>query len=82
MAAIKTKHLPDEWRRKIQTSQLINRLSGLVNGEIEMPPHAVTAAVALLKKSLPDLSNVTLEGNPDNPVVISRIERAIVHSKD
>ena len=45
-------------REKIRTSQLINRLCALANGEIEMPPHAVTAALGLLRKTLPDLSSV------------------------
>lgn len=82
MAARKTKHLSDDWRSKIQTSMLLNRLHGLVNGENEMPPHAVSAAIALLRKNLPDLSNVTLSGDKDNPV-IHRIERHVVsHSKD
>jgi hypothetical protein len=49
-------------RLKIQTSQLINRLSSLVRGEIEMAPHAVTAALGLLRKTLPDLSAVEHQG--------------------
>ena len=63
MAARKTKHLSDEWRKKIQTSMLINRLSNFVNGEIELTPAQVTAALGLLKKSLPDLSSVALTDN-------------------
>lgn len=54
-------------RAKIQTSQLINRLQKLSNGEIEMPPHAVTAALGLLRKTLPDYSVVTHEGG-EKPV--------------
>ncbi len=48
-------------RAKIQTSQLINRLHQLVNGEVEMAPHQVTAALGLLRKTLPDLSQVSGE---------------------
>ncbi len=43
-------------RAKIQTSQIVNRLNALINGEAEMPPHAVSAALGLLRKTLPDLS--------------------------
>jgi hypothetical protein len=61
VAARKTiKHLPQQWREKIQTSMLINRLQDFVKGEVEMTPHQVTAALGLLKKSLPDLSAVAI----------------------
>jgi hypothetical protein len=52
----------DRTRAKIQTSQIINRLEKLVKGEIEMTAQQVTAAGILLKKTLPDLSAVTLDG--------------------
>lgn len=43
-------------RLKIQTSQIINRLTKHVLGAVEMQPSQVTAALGLLKKTLPDLS--------------------------
>lgn len=49
-------------REKIQTSQLINRLTKFVNGEVEMQPAQVTAALGLLKKTLPDLASVEHSG--------------------
>ncbi|ASS55902.1 hypothetical protein [Rhizobium leguminosarum] len=52
----------DRTRAKIKTSQIINRLEKLVNGEIEMNAQQVTAAGILLKKTLPDLSAVTMDG--------------------
>lgn len=65
--------LNPEWdartRQKIQATQIINRLQSLVNGEIEMPPHAVTAGLGLLKKAIPDLSAVTLTGADGGPVL-------------
>lgn len=61
MAARKTKHLSDEHRLKIQTSQLINRLTSFVNSEIELAPAQVTAALGLLKKSLPDLAATDIQ---------------------
>lgn len=62
MAARKTKHLSDDHRLKIQTSQLINRLTDFVNSKIELNPAQVTAALGLLKKALPDLSTQALTG--------------------
>lgn len=47
-----------ETRAKIQTSQLINRLEDHVLGKVDMKPTQVTAALGLLKKSIPDLSAV------------------------
>jgi hypothetical protein len=46
----------DETRAKIKTSQLINRLSDHVLGKVDMKPTQVTAALGLLKKTIPDLS--------------------------
>lgn len=68
-------------RAKIQTSQIINRLTKLVNGEIEMSAQQVTAAQVLLRKSLPDLSAVTLSGDEQNPLnMIHTVERRIVRA--
>lgn len=49
-------------RSAIQTTQIVKRLTALIKGEIEMPPHAVTAALGLLRKSMPDLSAVEHSG--------------------
>jgi hypothetical protein len=55
----------DETRAKIKTSQLINRLSAHVLGKVDMKPTQVTAALGLLKKTIPDLSaqSVDLSGS-------------------
>lgn len=59
MAARTRKQRHDDFtREKIQTTQLVNRLTDHVNGKIEMAPSQVTAALGLLRKSLPDLSSV------------------------
>lgn len=55
-------------RAKIQTSQIINRLQSLVDGEVEMSPSQVRAAEILLSKTLPSLSNVEVSGDSENPV--------------
>ena len=52
-------------RKKIQASQLINRLTDHILGKVELTSTQVTAALGLLKKTLPDLSNVTLDGSLD-----------------
>jgi hypothetical protein len=52
---LKIRH-DDETRAKIKTSQLINRLSDHVLGTVDLKPTQVTAALGLLKKTIPDLS--------------------------
>lgn len=55
----------DDTRTKIQTSQLINRLTNHALGKLEKPmePCQVTAALGLLKKTLPDLSATNVTGD-------------------
>lgn len=51
--------MPEEHRHKIKVSNILARLTKLATGEIgpdEMAPHAVTAALGVLRKALPDLS--------------------------
>ncbi len=60
----------DRTRSAIQTSQIVNRLTLLVKGEVEMPPHAVTAALGLLRKTLPDLTSVEHSGEITTSKVI------------
>lgn len=70
MAARKQLWHPDETRKRIQTSQLINRLTSHINAPSPglMEASQVSAAMGLLRKVLPDLSATTLQGDPDKPV--------------
>ena len=69
MAARTRKVMHDEFTRdRIKTTQLVNRLEKHALGEITMEPTQVRAIEVLLRKSLPDLSNVQLSGDKDNPV--------------
>lgn len=52
----------DETRAKIQAGNIITRLQKLIDGQIEMPPHAVTAALGLLHKAIPNLTSVEHSG--------------------
>ena len=55
-------------RAKIQTSMLVNRLHDHVFATAELSQTQMKAIEILLRKSLPDLSAVTLSGDADNPV--------------
>lgn len=63
---VKIRH-DEETRAKIQTSQLINRLEDHILNDLDLKPTQVTAALGLLKKTLPDLANVELSGSDDKP---------------
>ena len=52
----------DNTRAKIKAGNIINRLEKLIAGKVEMAPHAVTAALGLLRKTLPDLTSVEHSG--------------------
>lgn len=68
MAVRKRLYHPDEVREKIKTSQLINRLNSFVMGEIELTAPQVSAALGLIKKTVPDLSAIEHKGDPDQPI--------------
>lgn len=55
--------LSEEWRTKIKSSMLINALSDHVKGVRKMQPSQVTAALGLLRKTIPDLSSVEMQAD-------------------
>ena len=71
MAARKQRWHPEEVRKRIQASQLINRLQkhALADAPI-MDNSQVTAARALLNKVLPDLTEAALTGAGGGPLQI------------
>lgn len=59
-------------RVKIQNSNILNALIEHTEGKREMSATQVTAGLGLLKKCLPDLSTVTLQGDHEGgPVVVT-----------
>lgn len=63
--------MSDEHRVKIQNSNILNALIEHVVGEREMSSTQVTAAVALMKKVLPDLQATQISGDSESPLVIN-----------
>jgi hypothetical protein len=59
----------DFTRTKIQTSQLINRLTGHVLGDVKMSATQVRAAEVLLRKSMPDLAQIHGGGDDEKLVI-------------
>jgi hypothetical protein len=56
----KIKH-DENTRLKIQAAQLINRLTDHANGKVDMSATQVRATEILLRKILPDLSDVKMD---------------------
>lgn len=67
---VKIRH-DEETRAKIKTSQLINRLQDHALKDVEMSDGQIRAALGLLKKTLPDVTEQTTkhEGNISLTVV-------------
>lgn len=88
---VPTKIQQEQTRAAIKTTQLVKRLQGFALGENETNPNSegetkpieldsarLKAIEILLRKSLPDLSSITIGGDEDNPLKITTIERKIV----
>lgn len=75
MAARKHLSHSTKTRERIQTSMLINRLTSFVKGDVELSGPQVTAALGLIKKTVPDLSAIQHTGDAENPVqTVTRVE--------
>lgn len=59
--------MSEEHRSKIKNGRLLRVLIDHVEGRAEMSPSRVTAALRLLKTTLPDLRSVTVGGGHENP---------------
>lgn len=77
MPARKRKTLSENWKAKIQASQLINRLQKHVDGEIQLSATQVNAAKVLLGKAVPDLKSIENTGDPEKPVSIELTSKAL-----
>lgn len=60
--------MSEEHRVKIQNSNILNALIEHVEGKRDMSATQVSAGVALLKKVLPDVSQVTVQGDEESPL--------------
>ena len=58
-------HYPEKAREKIRASAALKRLVGHVEGDVELSSTQVTAALALLKKVLPDAPALSKELDAD-----------------
>lgn len=73
MAARKNLMHSDKTRERIKASMLLNRLEKFVEGKVELNAAQVSAALGLLKKVVPDLQAVSLDGPGENGAHIVNI---------
>lgn len=78
MAARLRKAHQDDVREKIKSSQIINRLQGHVDGDVELSSSQVRAAEILLRKRVPDLQAISLTGPDGGAIQFQEIQRVIV----
>jgi hypothetical protein len=71
MANRKTMMHSDIVRNRIRTSALINRLQEFVDGKIELSAAQVTAALGLIRKTVPDLASVEHSGEVEHVYVMA-----------
>lgn len=67
--------MSNEHRVKIQNSNILNALIEHAEGRREMSATQVTAGLGLLRKALPDLQTVTLQGDEEGGPVQVNIVR-------
>lgn len=81
MAARKTGRLTDEWRRRIKTSMLVNRLQDNAEGKIDLTATQIKSIEILLKKTAPDLSSIALGQDPDLEPIQATIRPIITRAE-
>ena len=75
MAARISKTLTEEWKQKIQASNLITHLGKCAVGEIEMTSQQIKAAEILLKKVIPDLKAIDMNADitSENKMIVQLV---------
>ena|SRR5215217_7493539 len=68
---------PEIVRRRIQSTKIVQRLQLFVDGEVKMTAPQVTAALGLLRKTVPDLSAIEHTGEVATPQTRGEIDERI-----
>lgn len=71
--------LSDEWKAKIQVTQLINRLEACAMGEVKLDAQQIKSIEIILRKLVPDLKSVDMivGGDAENPLSIDITNKAL-----
>ena len=65
------KKLEESWRKAIQATLILKRLSACALGQIEMTSQNIKAAEIILRKVVPDLASIQHEGNNGNHITVN-----------
>ena len=69
MAARKhTTKLSEEWRERIRSGVILQRLDKAAMGELEMSSASLKAAEIVLRKTIPDLARTEHTGQDNGPI--------------
>jgi len=66
-ARTKAVRLSEEWRERIRTAGILERLEKAAMGEVEVSPTQLKAAEIVLRKTLPDLARTEVTGDEGGP---------------
>jgi hypothetical protein len=66
-ARTKAVRLSEEWRERIRTAGILERLEKAAMGETEVTPTQLKAAEIVLRKTLPDLARTEVTGDDGGP---------------
>lgn len=71
--------LSDEWKAKIQVTQLINRLEACAMGDVKLDAQQIKSIEIILRKLVPDLksTDMKLSGDSENPINTSLTVRFV-----
>lgn len=78
-ARLRPKH-QDDVRKKIQASQIVNRLTDYFNGKVELSAGQVQTAKILLDKSISNAPTI-LAGDEENPITFKEVRRTVIDPK-
>ena len=78
MAARLNPRHSEEVRQKIQASVLIDRLSKVAAGKLEMTQQQLKATEMLLDRSVAKLQSIQISGDEDNPIAYTEVIRKII----
>ena len=70
--------LSENTRKRIQCTQIVNRLQKHVDGEVDMSATQVRAAEVLLRKVLPDLSSIDMDASVEGKLIVNIVRHADV----
>ena len=77
MAARKRQvRLSEEWRERIRSAAILQRLDRAAMGEVEMTSSQLKAAEIVLRKTIPDLNKTELSG-PDGGKITVEIKQFV-----